>query len=163
MPTVEDAAREFRKPIVQNADGTVSVHLSGKRELFKWNEMTRASRRMSADISRESAARGAPSLVPMVGEGGIQKLVRPHRVKFEALRHGLKVKVSYRGGFHVERGPDGMLFRWIGDRWEPTGRVAAALTSDEVPCRGIQRDPDGRPWRGVRGRWVCMMEAARAG
>lgn len=69
------------------------------------------------------------------------------------------------GKGRTERGVDGMLFKWDGLAWWPTGRwcSSAPFTQTHRPkdgrrdgsmiLRGRQRDPDGHPWRYVAGSW----------
>ena len=59
------------------------------------------------------------------------------------------------GGNPVERGVDGMLFRWSVRRWEPLGvRCLGTPLFDHGPLKSPQRDPDGHLWWGEEGEWL---------
>jgi hypothetical protein len=62
-------------------------------------------------------------------------------------------------GATVERGVTGMLWRRAPKGWEPLGvRCLGVPLSGRatVSPRGIQRDPDGNPWRHVMGKWRAL-------
>lgn len=57
------------------------------------------------------------------------------------------------GGLVLKAGPEGMLFRLFRDAWEPTGKITAGVMGKPCPRRGVQHDPDGRPWVFRAGEW----------
>jgi hypothetical protein len=71
-------------------------------------------------------------------------------------------------GASVERGVDGMLWRSLGGAWMPTGRwcLGTPLSVKSRPPQGkrdgsiktagVQRDPDGEPWRWIDGEWRVL-------
>lgn len=85
------------------------------------------------------------------------------------MHHVMRVK-----GQVIERGPDGMLFRLVGQSWQPTGRWclstpwafgAMPKTGEEdgtMRLEGMQRDPDGGAWLPIEGEWMEVLDVGDA-
>jgi hypothetical protein len=108
-----------------------------------------------ADTERHAALQGRTDRIAVKdGDGRVQYLepqVAENAVHRAGWRHHWRA-----GGIRVERGPDGMLWRWFGGGWTPTGRHCLGTPfrgSPFVTRRGIQRDPYGDPWRFAAGAW----------
>jgi len=119
---------------------------------------------MVADTERYSRFQAKLPRVTMKDKDGGVRFVDPARAGEAARNLGWSHKPSV-GGTRIVSGPDGMNFRHIGGRWEPTGRWCSGTPYDFVahPAygnrdgtmkhKGIQRDPDGNPWFWLDGEW----------
>jgi hypothetical protein len=109
----------------------------------------------SLRASSERQAKHKAPVVALKDQGGQVHYVDPALAEGAARQNGWSHRWRA-GGESVESGVDGMLWRWLRHKkeWEPTGRYEAGILGRTVECKGIQRDPDGHPWRGLEGRWV---------
>jgi len=158
LPSMKQVRERFREHYIP-AEDRVLVPLRDEQ-----GNRTKAGKDyedMFAPFARAEAARSRaraalmPQPVLMRDESGSARFVPPHLVRQTAIRNGWRERPS-RGGFHVEHGPDGMLFRCVSGAWEATGVrcLGQPLRGPrQVPRRGIQHDPDGHPWRWVAGKW----------
>lgn len=117
-------------------------------------EMATPYFRAETERGRAMSARQPKELVRDLNGGLVG--VHPALAESTCNRHGWSA-VSRARGAPVERGPDGMLFRWAAG-WMPLGVRCLGTPLEgaaEIPCVGIQRDPDGWPWRGLDdGEWI---------
>lgn len=142
--------REFPKRFRENPDGTWRCKLRTKEEAQRFGQMSAKAFEMETAKSLERAH--STPMVRAADKHGRRVWLVADKAERELRRGGLKY-ISKIGGLRVivEHGPDGMLFKLEKDEWVPTGRTALSLLSPEVS--GIQRDPDGFPWRKIRGNW----------
>lgn len=106
-----------------------------------------------ADLERNHKLRGGGPKAAFKDERGQVQYLAPESLasKPSSWRHHWRA-----GGVPVVAGPQGMLFRWIKRQWEATGRLEAGIIGKRAPRYGIQRDPDGVPWRFVGGEWRAV-------
>lgn len=122
---------------------------------------------MKADSERHMRLEAQKQRAKLKDQSGAVHYVEPHLASTAAQRNGWGHVVS-RGRNRVEVGLDGMLFKLIGNNWHPlgrwclsepwgqAGRPKGGRRDGSMVSRGIQRDPDGVPWRFVEGEWRSL-------
>ena len=120
-----------------------------------------------AEAEYHSATQAGLPRVALKDAHGAVQYVDPGLAEATARRNGWNHAWRV-GGNRVEVGIDGMLFREIAGRWDPTGRWCIGTPNDwskppkggrkdgSMICRGIQRDPSGVPWRGIGDSWEMI-------
>lgn len=142
--------REFGRGYRKFPDGSYKVRIDGQHGMRRYGQMSAKAIAMETAESLERAAR--TPMVQGVDSHGMRSWVVADKADREFRRGRLKYIKSFgRRRAIVERGPDGMLFRLVRDAWEPVGRTAMHFMAPEA--EGIQVDPDGYPWRKIRGEW----------
>lgn len=110
---------------------------------------------LEASANRQAKVAARQEHVAMRSADGELVYVVPERADDAARRNGWRHHWRSRGS-PVVAGPDGMFFRPGKQGWEPLGIRCFGQPlrgSATVSKRGLQRDPDGRPWRWFCGRW----------
>lgn len=140
-----DGSYEWRYRFKPNDHGKLT------REAHEVGEMLAPS--MHADADR-SAKRSGKTVRAALRDGDGKVRFVEHRLADQAAkRHGWS-HVWKSGGLIVKRGLRGdMLWRLVRDEWEPTGKSQVGVLAPEVPCEGVQTDPDGADWIGANGAW----------
>ena len=110
-----------------------------------------------AELERQARLQHALPKVRLKGHGGFQ-YVDPDQADAVARRNGWRHERMPGRRCQVERGPQDMLFqRRLGSRdWAPLGVRCLGTPlrgTRKVSRRGVQFDPDGRPWRFMAGEW----------
>lgn len=120
-----------------------------------------------AEVARQLTASAALERVELRDSNGQTHYVEAALADDTARRDGWS-HVGRHCGNPVERGPDGMLWKRLQGVWEPTGRWCTSepwtqtfrpehgCRCGAMKCRGVQRDPDGQPWRGLGTEWVRL-------
>jgi hypothetical protein len=130
-------------------------HGKPTREGAEAIEMMRPS--IAADTERNAKLQARIPRAKLVDQDGGVQFVDAAKADVVAQRNGWRHRWRA-GGRRVERGPDGMLFAWDshGRAWEPLGVRCLGTPlrgGARVSRRGLQRDPDGMPWRWIAGEW----------
>lgn len=113
---------------------------------------------VAADTERVHKKRHGIERATLKDKDGRVRLVRAAQADACARQNGW-THAWRAGGASVASGPQGMLFRRAPEGWEPLGVrcLGTPLRGNrEVPCRGVQFDPSGMPWRGLGDHWVRM-------
>lgn len=142
-----DGTYEWRYRYTTNHKGKLT------REANEVLEMMRPFSK--ADTDRHSALEQKKPRVALKSRDGAIQFVEPALADRTARQNGWTHVWRARGN-RVERGPDSMLFRCVGGEWEALGVHCLGTPlwgSATVPRRGVQHDPDGRPWRWIAGSW----------
>lgn len=91
-------------------------------------------------------------------QAGNVRLLKPALADQKARQNGWS-HVWRPGGIRVESGLSGkMLWRPLGDTWEPTGRTQVGYDGEECDKATVQVDPDGNEWRYLDGAWRMTEE-----
>ncbi len=107
---------------------------------------------MKADAERNEKAQAAIPRVRLKDQDGGIHYVEASQA--DAVARSTGRSHDWRaGGVRVERGLDGMLFRLIAGKWEPTGQLQLGFRGQQCPRRGMQRDPDGNVWAWKSRAW----------
>jgi len=164
-PTKDDIKREFPKGYYEKLDEHGKRVWGAKVRTFDENgHKTREGAALEAMMNpfmKAEAERGRARPKPFETtrmrdrDGGLRE-VPVHLAETAALKNGWSGVMRPQGN-RVERGAGGMLWRLIHGEWMPLGVTCLGTPlfggDPNVPVRGLQYDPDGAPWRGIRGEW----------
>jgi hypothetical protein len=150
-----DMRAAFGEPIDEGRKVRWSVDMRERRNRGLWKELSTAQRRVKIERAGKLNARPKAMLTDRV-TGQVQHVLVEDAERIGRSRN-LKPAVHW-GGCPVERGPDGMLFRRVSRRWEPTGRSCLGTPldgSDPEDVKPEQESPSGELWiKGPHG-WRC--------
>lgn len=132
-------------------DGTPYLSRAEQRELNgSLSPFMRAEGERCANIMARE-----PKQVPLRDAAGVRRWAPPHTADAVARANGWKSGDRPRGN-PVLAGEGEMLWKLLAGEWHPLGvRCLGTPLSGRrtVSRRSIQRDPDGKPWRWIAGRW----------
>lgn len=151
--------REETNPQTGKRDWVLSVEnfdRSGNRtaEGKKLEAMMTPFARAESERARGMAVRH-PAPVALKDADGSRRYVPPHLERDATTRNGWRSGARAQGSL-VERGEGGMLWSLAGGKWRPLGVKCLGtplVGNGRVSKRGLQHDPDGRPYRWISGRW----------
>jgi hypothetical protein len=106
-----------------------------------------------ADTHRLGGMEGRRSKTTLRGKNGQEKRVDSFAAEQIAKANGMHEKWRG-GGVSLVSGPEEMFWYRGCNGWEPTGKYQAGFNGQPVPLKGVQHDPDGKPWIVRVGRWV---------
>lgn len=152
-PTQADMREAFGEPVDEGKSVRWSIDMRDPKARGKYRELTAAHRR--ATIERSGAYNAQPKVEIRNRETGEKRFVFAELEDHVGRKTGM-VRSRIGKGNPVERGPDGMLFRWVGREWLPTGRTCLGTPldpSDSGLATGVQRDPSGGTWLEIEGEW----------
>ncbi|MGQ0721020.1 MAG: hypothetical protein ACT4PE_05530 [Candidatus Eiseniibacteriota bacterium] len=135
-------------------DGTPFLKREEQREL---NNELRPFMSAESERARNLASRRPKGVVLRDKDGG-RRIIHPALADSVARKNGWRSGERPRGN-RVERGEGGMLWRMVAGAWMPLGVRCLGRPlkgSARIPRRGIQYDPDGRPWRWVGREWTRL-------
>lgn len=150
-----DMRAAFGEPIREGRGVRWSVDMRDRRNRGLLKELTTAKRRVMIERNRKLNARTKVELVDRVT--GARQYVLEDQADSIARKRNLH-QPTRAGGLRVERGPDGMLFRLVGSRWEPTGRKCLGTPldgSDPFRVQPDQESPSGELWIKHGDGWRC--------
>lgn len=155
-PTQSDMKEAFGEPVDEGKSVRWSLDMKDPAVRGRYKELTQAHRRATITRSAEWNSRKKVEVRNRVT--GETRLVFEEYEDTIGRASGM-IRSGYGKGARVERGPDGMLFRWVAG-WMPTGRtcLGVPLSGDGI-AKGIQRDPDGVAWLcNDEGEWELVGE-----
>lgn len=156
--THSDMTAAFGEPIDEGKSVRWEVDKRKDPQAFgKLKELTQAKRR--AEMERSSRWNAGIRRVQMVDpQTGATDVVPEEHEDLIGRRRGLRRARPFAAMNKVERGPDGMLFRYV-NGWMPTGRTCLGTPldpNDSGEARGVQRDPSGKMWAVRNSSWSVL-------
>lgn len=151
-----DMRSAFGEPIREGRSVRWSVDMRDRKNRGLLKEMTAPKRRVMIERSAKMNARAKVKLVDR--QTGQVHYPLAEDADYLGRRRNLHQPMRARG-LPVERGPDGMLFRCVAGRWEPTGRKCLGIPidgSDPLDVQSAQVSPANELWiRDKDGEWRC--------
>jgi len=157
-PPVEEWKREFPGKVkVDERTGEFSLTLHDRADIRKAHEMQEGSRKHEVERGAELQSRMSKEKV-VRRDGRVidfpEEMIDQAKHRFRpAGRSGIAPAERFSMSDiapDLERGPDGLYFRW-NDGWEPVNLFRNGALSP-------QRDPDGNVWVEANGEWSLMDE-----
>lgn len=170
IPELRDAFPQHYREEVR-PDGSreaiidVPNHVNGVRtkDGLKLEEIYRPYIR--SETSRARARKPRPKIA-VIDRTGARLELEPHVLNnLQAQGVPFRPVLKTGGMSQVRAGRGGMLFRYFGGSWMPTGRWCLSKPwlqagrpehgrrDGSMRPKGLQYDPDGEPWRYVAGEW----------
>ena len=152
-----------------NADGTPMLNSRGEHKYeavykYKSNEKGKLTKEAheviemmapftQADTQRFARRTSNQPRARLLNHRGEVVTVPADKADSTARSNGWRHHASYGGGVSVERGADGMLFRWIAGGWEASGNIGNLTEFKAANRQRVYRDPAGDFWAWLDRAW----------